>query len=203
MQSEIDKGSTFSVHLPGMIVHAQQSQPQALNRAVEQERHDPKPPEVTPQPSPSPHQHAPLLLLAEDNQANIDTFQAYLENKGYKIVLARNGHEAIDLTLRDQPDLVLMDIQMPDMDGLEAIRRLRDHLDHSRLPILAVTSLAMSGDRERCLAAGATDYMSKPVSLRQLAERIENLLDINQSKPSSAATIRAAATRTVTTRKKK
>jgi CheY-like chemotaxis protein len=82
----------------------------------------------------------------------------------------------MDLAKRIRPDLILMDVQLPGMDGLEAIRRLRADPDFRTLPIIALTALAMPGDRERCLAAGATDYITKPVSLKKLAARIEDYL---------------------------
>ena len=119
---------------------------------------------------------APLLLLAEDNEANIATFREYLEAKGYRVLVARQGVEAIAQAQAHQPALILMDVQMPGMDGLEAIRRLRKDDALKSTPIIALTALAMPGDRERCLAAGANDYLSKPVQLRALAERIGTLL---------------------------
>ncbi len=127
-------------------------------------------------PTPKP---SPLILLAEDNEDNISTFSSYLEAKGYRILLAKDGQEAIDLAKSRQPELILMDIQMPGMDGLEAIKRIRLESDLSKLPIIALTALAMSGDRERCLAAGANEYLSKPVRLKQLVITIENFLSIN------------------------
>lgn len=127
-------------------------------------------------PTPKP---SPLILLAEDNEDNISTFSSYLEAKGYRILLAKDGQEAINLAKSRQPELILMDIQMPGMDGLEAIKRIRLESDLSKLPIIALTALAMSGDRERCLAAGANEYLSKPVRLKQLVTTIENFLSIN------------------------
>jgi CheY-like chemotaxis protein len=86
-----------------------------------------------------------------------------------------NGVEAITQAQQFKPDLILMDIQMPQMDGLEAIRRLRAMPEFAHTPIIALTALAMSGDRERCLEAGATDYLTKPVSLKALMQVIEML----------------------------
>ncbi|NJN92636.1 MAG: response regulator [Anaerolineales bacterium] len=120
----------------------------------------------------------PLILLAEDNDANINTLSDYLLNRGYRIIVARNGREAVTRTKEERPDLVLMDIQMPEMNGLEAIRFLRAESNSAigKVPIIALTALAMPGDRQRCLTAGANDYMSKPVSLKNLAEAIETQL---------------------------
>ncbi|MDZ8186428.1 MAG: PAS domain S-box protein [Nostoc sp. ChiSLP02] len=118
----------------------------------------------------------PLILLAEDNQANIDTISGYLESRGYRLILASNGQQAIDLVRVQRPDLVVMDIQMPGMDGLEAMRRIRNDLQFVDLPMIALTALAMPGDRETCLAAGANEYLIKPIKLKQLMTTIQQLL---------------------------
>jgi PAS domain S-box-containing protein len=117
----------------------------------------------------------PLILLAEDNEINVETMSDYLRAKGYRLSIARSGREAIERAKADKPDLILMDIQMPDVDGLEATRGIRSMLDSrvSRIPIIAVTALAMPGDRERCLNAGANDYFSKPVNFKTLLSAIE------------------------------
>jgi PAS domain S-box-containing protein len=117
------------------------------------------------------------ILLAEDNETNIMTLGDYLEIKGYQMVYARDGRDALEKVAEIFPDLILMDIQMPEIDGLEVIRRLRGDPRFVNVPIVALTALAMEGDKERCLEAGATDYVSKPVSLMQLTELIRELLD--------------------------
>ena len=119
---------------------------------------------------------SPTILLAEDNEANINTVANYLGAKGYAVLLAKNGQEAITLTQSENPDLILMDIQMPGLDGLEAIQKIRLDPNSAHVPIIALTGLAMTGDRERCLAAGADDYLSKPFKLKQLAVTIQKLL---------------------------
>lgn len=116
------------------------------------------------------------LLLAEDNEVNLEVIRDYLQNKGYQVVVAHNGSEALEQTALHEPHLIIMDIQMPHMDGLEAIRQLRAAPRYAATPIIALTALAMPNDRERCLAAGASAYLSKPVSLRGLATTIEQLL---------------------------
>ncbi|WP_413174046.1 PAS domain-containing protein [Anabaena azotica] len=118
----------------------------------------------------------PVILLAEDNQANISTLSAYLEARGYQIILAKNGQEAIALATMQTPNLILMDIQMPEMDGLEAMRQIRANPQLVSIPIIALTALAMPGDEEKCLEAGANEYLSKPVTLKQLVEMIQKLL---------------------------
>jgi CheY-like chemotaxis protein len=118
----------------------------------------------------------PMILIAEDNPANQATYSDYLSTKGFRVILAANGAEAIDRARESRPDLILMDVQMPRMDGLEATRRLRADADLRAIPIIALTALAMPGDRERCLAAGVDDYMAKPIRLRQLVITMETYL---------------------------
>ena len=113
--------------------------------------------------------------------ANILTLNDYLESYGYQVAIANDGQTAIDKALELHPSLILMDIQMPVMDGLEAIRHLRADSRFASTPIIALTALAMPGDRERCLAAGANEYLSKPVSLKGLVKTIGKLLDEGES----------------------
>jgi CheY-like chemotaxis protein len=122
-----------------------------------------------------------VILLAEDNEGSINTVSDYLLAKGYRVIVARNGEEAIQRVEEGKPDLILMDIQMPGMDGLEATRKIRADTDLMDIPIIALTALAMPGDRERCLEAGANDYVSKPVSLRDLVKRVETQLNQNRT----------------------
>ncbi|MCP2728185.1 response regulator [Limnofasciculus baicalensis] len=119
----------------------------------------------------------PLILLAEDNQANIDTISDYLIGRGYRLVLANNGQDVITIAKERKPALILMDIQMPQIDGLEATRQIRTDSELANIPIIALTALAMSGDREKCLEAGASEYLTKPVRLKQLTHAIERLLN--------------------------
>ncbi|MBI4783083.1 MAG: response regulator [Oscillatoriophycideae cyanobacterium NC_groundwater_1537_Pr4_S-0.65um_50_18] len=120
--------------------------------------------------------NAPKILLAEDNEANITTLRSYLEAHAFQVLLARNGLEAVQMTQQFQPDLILMDIQMPVMDGLEAIHRICAEGNTRNIPIIALTALAMPGDAERCLETGATAYLAKPVKLKHLLETITQLL---------------------------
>ncbi|PZO42726.1 MAG: hypothetical protein DCF19_06755 [Pseudanabaena frigida] len=119
---------------------------------------------------------APLILLAEDNEANIQTFSSYLTAVNYRVILARNGEEAVAMTKDFSPDIILMDIQMPKMDGLEAIGLIRADETIAKIPIIALTALAMESDRERCLNAGANAYLAKPVKLRTLNATIQQFL---------------------------
>ena len=117
-----------------------------------------------------------LILVAEDNEANNMIFDDYLTSKGYEVISARDGREALEKALAASPDLILMDVQMPEIDGLEVIRRLRATPQFSTTPIIAVTAHAMAGDDEKCLEAGATAYMSKPVKLEEMVNRIKKYL---------------------------
>jgi len=121
---------------------------------------------------PETEQRLPLILVAEDNEANISTLLDYLEVQGLRVSLARNGIEAVQMAKQQKPDLILMDIQMPEMDGLEATRQIRGAADLTNVPIIALTALAMPGDREKCLAAGANEYLTKPVGLKKLVNII-------------------------------
>ncbi len=118
----------------------------------------------------------PLILIVEDNELNINTISSYLTAKGYRPIVAQDGQSAIDLTQKYRPDLILMDIQMPAMDGLEAITRIRQQPELVSIPIIALTALAMEGDREKCLAVGANEYLTKPVKLKQLNATIQRFL---------------------------
>ena len=121
---------------------------------------------------------APLILLAEDNEANIQTFKAYLSAYNYDVILAKNGLEAVEMAKDHHPDIILMDIQMPVMDGLQATRLIRSDKNLAEVPIIALTARAMQGDEERCIAAGASEYLSKPVELDQLMGMIGQFLDV-------------------------
>lgn len=117
----------------------------------------------------------PLILLAEDNETTILSITDYLVAKGYQVMVARNGREAIERVREAHPEVILMDIQMPGMDGLEATKCIKAEPGLNHIPIIALTALAMAGDRERCLEAGADSYLSKPVSLKGLIQTIEEL----------------------------
>ena len=126
-----------------------------------------------------------LILVVEDNEANMETMTGYLSSRGYHLVEAINGQAAIDLlsecsqvgTDLNCPNIILMDIQMPGMDGFEATRQIRQIPECATIPIIALTALAMPADRQKCLDAGANEYVSKPVKLGQLVATIETLLN--------------------------
>ncbi len=116
------------------------------------------------------------VLLTEDNPANRTMVNDFLELQGFKVISASSGTEALKLAYAHLPDLILMDIQLSDMDGLEVTRQLRKHPLLAKTPIIALTALAMPGDRERCLEAGMDDYMSKPAGLKEIYQRLLNHL---------------------------
>jgi CheY-like chemotaxis protein len=117
-----------------------------------------------------------LILIVEDNDANLETMTGYLKSRGYDLLEARDGQQAISIAQTDCPDIILMDIQMPGMDGFEATRHIRQIPACAAIPIIALTALAMPRDRQKCLDAGATHYVTKPVKLGQLVLTIESLL---------------------------
>lgn len=124
------------------------------------------------------------ILVVDDDERGRSPVVHYLQSRGYQICEASDAETAFALLEREHPVAILMDVQMPNMDGLEAIRRIRQMLAYTRIPILCVTALAMQGDRQRCLAAGADCYLSKPVSLRDLAATLAQLLVSKDTLPS-------------------
>jgi two-component system, cell cycle response regulator DivK len=115
---------------------------------------------------------AAKVLVAEDNEKNMKLFRDLLQANGYNTLEATTGADAVKLALEHQPDLVLMDIQLPDIDGLDALRQLRADERMASTPIVALTAQAMDGDRERFLAAGFDDYISKPVNVIGFLETV-------------------------------
>jgi CheY-like chemotaxis protein len=114
--------------------------------------------------------------LIEDTNEVIMMIRDYLELAGYEVATARDGVEGITQAQLIHPDLILMDVMMPRMDGLEATRRLRSELEFAQTPIIALTALAMPSDRDRCISAGMNDYMSKPINLKELVKTIQRFL---------------------------
>ena len=117
------------------------------------------------------------ILVVEDNEKNMKLFRDVLGAKGYRTLEATTGSEAIDLASEHTPDLVLMDIQLPDLDGVQTLHRLRADARTATIPVLALTAQAMQGDRERFLAAGFDGYLSKPVDVRELIGMVREHCD--------------------------
>jgi PAS domain S-box-containing protein len=120
--------------------------------------------------------HQPTILLIEDTKEVVMLLRDYLELAGYKVITAEDGIEGITQARLLKPDLILMDLQMPRMDGIETTQKLRSETEFKHTPIIALTALAMQGDRERCLAAGMDEYISKPVNLKALVKIIQGFL---------------------------
>ncbi|HAI68827.1 MAG TPA: hypothetical protein DCM38_05235 [Gammaproteobacteria bacterium] len=167
IESEVDQGSCFTISLPW-----QQSDKSFDTLAIKSDE-----PTSEPKSTGVKNSHpSELILLAEDQETTILMISDYLSALGYQIIVARDGVEAVKLCKEKSPALILMDIQMPVMNGLDAIEEIRANTDTATIPIIALTALAMSGDRERCLKAGANEYLSKPVNLKELVATIERLL---------------------------
>jgi CheY-like chemotaxis protein len=169
VESEVGQGSCFTVALPYEV-----SPSNTIFNAIAS-----KPNPTTSSSMEIASGNAPLILLAEDNEANIQTFSSYLTAINYRVIIARNGLEAIAQAKEHLPDIILMDIQMPTMDGLEATKQIRLDPNLVNIPIIALTALAMEGDRDKCLAAGANEYLSKPIKFSQLSTVIQQILADN------------------------
>jgi CheY-like chemotaxis protein len=118
----------------------------------------------------------PKILLVEDNEMNRDMLSRRLERKGYLVVTAQDGTQGYLLARSEAPDLILMDISLPAMDGWEVTRLLKADESTRHIPIIVLTAHALVGDREKAFAAGCDDYDTKPVEFERLSEKIENLL---------------------------
>lgn len=116
------------------------------------------------------------VLLVEDNSVTVDVMRMELEFLGYEVAVARNGVEAVEIATSQVPDLIVMDIHMPKMDGLQAASTLRDNPKTRAVPILAATAKALPGEKEKCLASGCNDYLAKPFTHRELSAAIKRLL---------------------------
>ncbi|MEO0538327.1 MAG: PAS domain S-box protein [Cyanobacteria bacterium P01_A01_bin.123] len=168
LTSEVGVGSCFTIDLPCVAADVDfcEAEPQ------DDSSFEPSQPDSI---------ESPLILLAEDNDANIATISSYLRVKGYRLLVVKNGADAIAVAQAETPDLILMDVQMPGMSGLDAIQQIRCDPALSNIPIITLTALAMVGDRESCLAAGANEYLSKPVKLKQLVTTMQQLLSLKPS----------------------
>jgi len=118
----------------------------------------------------------PKILLVEDNEMNRDMLSRRLIKKGYEVVMALDGEQALEMAQAEAPDLILMDISLPGLDGWEATRRLKARPETQAIPIIALTAHAMAGDKEKCLEAGCDDYDTKPVEFPRLLGKIQDLL---------------------------
>lgn len=118
------------------------------------------------------------ILVVEDNEKNLYLITFILEKMGHKVISAKTGEEGVVRALKEQPDLILMDIQLPGIDGLETTRRIRASTVNSNIPIVAITSHALTGDRETTLKAGCSGYIEKPINPATIMGEIEKYLSI-------------------------
>ena len=116
------------------------------------------------------------VLLAEDNEMNRDMLSRRLTRRGYTVLIAEDGQKAVEMAASEAPDLILMDMSLPIIDGWEATRLIKAEPATSKIPIIALTAHAMQGDREKALEAGCDDYDTKPVELPRLLKKIESLV---------------------------
>ena len=116
------------------------------------------------------------ILVVEDEEANMYLIRFILRKSGYEVIEARSGEEGVELAIEEKPDLVIMDIQLPGIDGLEATKRIRESEANEELPIVALTSYAMVGDKEKALKAGCTGYIEKPINPETFITEIEKYL---------------------------
>jgi CheY-like chemotaxis protein len=121
------------------------------------------------------------ILLVEDNEANRDMLSRRLTRKGYDVVMAEDGQQAVDMAAAEHPDVILMDMSLPVIDGWEATRQVKAQEGTRAIPVIALTAHAMAGDRERALEAGCDDYDTKPIELPRLIEKIAAVIARRQS----------------------
>lgn len=119
----------------------------------------------------------PKILLVEDNEMNRDMLSRRLTRKGFEVVMAEDGQKGVDMATAENPDLILMDMSLPVVDGWEATRRIKASDDTKSIPIIALTAHAMAGDKEKTIAAGCDDYDTKPIELPRLLEKINSMLE--------------------------
>jgi two-component system, cell cycle response regulator DivK len=118
----------------------------------------------------------PRLLVVEDNEENRDALSRRLQRRGFEVLIAVDGKSGVEMAKTEKPDLILMDMNMPELDGWEATRRIKAEESTSQLPVIGLTAHAMPGDRERAIEAGCADYHTKPVDFPKLLTQIEAIL---------------------------
>lgn len=118
----------------------------------------------------------PRIMVVEDNEENRDSLTRRLQRRGFEIIGAENGRIAVDKAQQESPDLILMDMNMPELDGWEATRQIKQLQGMADVPVIALTAHAMSGDRERAIEVGCSDYHTKPIEFPKLMAQIESIL---------------------------
>ncbi len=119
---------------------------------------------------------AKTVMIVEDNELNMKLFNDLVESKGYQTIQTRHGMDALELAKTHMPDLILIDIQLPEVSGLEVAQWLKENDETAKIPIIAVTAFAMKGDEERILQSGCDGYMAKPISVPHFLETIEKYI---------------------------
>ena len=119
------------------------------------------------------------VLLVEDNEMNRDMLSRRLQRKGFEVAIAVDGQAGVEMATSENPDIILMDLSLPVMDGWEATRRIKADESTNGIPVIALTAHAMQGDEEKALEAGCNDYDTKPVNFKRLLEKMQKLLDGN------------------------
>ena len=141
------------------------------------------------------------VMIVEDNELNMKLFRDLLEAHGYRTIGTRNGIEALDLARKHRPDLILMDIQLPEVSGLEVTKWLKEDPELQAIPVVAVTAFAMRGDEERIREGGCQAYLSKPISVSKFIETIRRFLGVGMSMPAVRSGKHAPAGRSRATRR--
>ena len=121
--------------------------------------------------------HPPRVLVVEDNELNLKLVRDVLRHAGFEVIEAKSGEDGVALAEEHDPDVVLMDLQLPGIDGVETLHRMRSSPGVRRVPVIAVTAYAMRGDRDRALCAGFDHYVAKPISVLDLPQQLRDLLD--------------------------
>jgi CheY-like chemotaxis protein len=129
----------------------------------------------------SDHEGGMKILYVEDNDDNVYMLKARLSRAGFAVIVATDGAQGVAMAMSEQPDLILMDMSLPVIDGWEAARRIKSAPETSRIPIIALTAHAMSGDQERAIAAGCDDFDTKPVDLKRLLDKISALVPVDRA----------------------
>ncbi len=133
----------------------------------------------------APPDGSPLILLVEDNETIRDAFAILLEEHGYRVRQAPSGAVAFELAMQDAPDLILLDLGLPDIGGLEVTRRLKADEATRAIPVVALTGRALETDQEACLAAGCAGYLTKPINTEELLRRVPEFLQRDTASPAS------------------
>jgi CheY-like chemotaxis protein len=162
LSSEVGRGSRFTITIPW----------DAGNQSTSTARIS----FTSPNAQPRNKDHYEKVMIFEDTEAIAQLMNDYISYLGYKTVVARNGLEGLTIARQEKPDLIFMDIMMPGMNGIEATREIRKDESLKNIPIIALTALAMPGDREKCIEAGMNDYLSKPIKMNDISEMISKYL---------------------------